>query len=508
MQLDPQPYQEIPALNRKNTQSNENNDPAWSVGQADNASKGVNTGENSTPASKQGQDFDPANRDSPQNTPPNHNSPGASSKSSAASGSDDEDNTNGAEAPNLNVDPQDPQDTLKISPGATESPSSSNFVVFASLTLLIDGDSTAPNGGAIMGKSTYRAGYEGQISNTPISVGVDKIVIGTTTFGLPTSTPLFIGGQSMVKDVNGDVVLGVSTYPPGGQAQISNHALSAGVKSVVKDGTSCAIPTPGTPDTILVDKNSISRAPDGGAIFEGGTISIRSQSSINDHAISVGASNIVVDGTSYALPGSTGAILQSPHPQPTAPVTLTNGAVLTPMGTAATVSGTTYAIPSDHIVLVVNGQNVPFPTETTLQSVFTVAGQIFTAAPTGFAIGSQSVALDGIAATLDGTVVSLGPSGVQVGSKTMPLTSAQTTEGALGGLIMSGSGGGGEPGGTTGTGNGSSILAFTGESSRVRRRLGIVFFGTVGIVMEVLSLLVYTRCKNGQGYGARQARRW
>ncbi|CAF9941909.1 MAG: hypothetical protein ALECFALPRED_009380 [Alectoria fallacina] len=135
------------------------------------------------------------------------------------------------------------------------------------------------NGGVVVEKSAYTAGYEGQISNTPKSVGMEKIVIDATTYALPTSTPLFIGGQSMVKAANGGVVIGTSIYPPGSQAQISNPDLSVGVNGVVVDGTSYVIPTSGAGDTILVDRNPISRAPDGGVIFEGGSIGIGSQSS-------------------------------------------------------------------------------------------------------------------------------------------------------------------------------------------------------------------------------------
>lgn len=475
-----------PGSNSKNTKAG-GSDPAWSDGQADGASKGANAGQKPTPTSKQSQDSDPANQqDDSQNIRPNQSSPGASKISPAAGGNGGD--KNGAEAPSWNIDPQDSPDGPKNPLGNTKSPGS---IVLASPTpLIVDGNTIekAPNGGAVIGKSTYTAGYEGQISSVPISVGVDNILIGTTTHALPTATPLLIGGQSMVNAVNGGVIIGTSTYPPGSQAQISDKALSVGVDSVVVGGTSYTIPTPSTADTVFIDSQSISRAPDGGAIFEGGTIPLGSQSSMNGHAISVGASTVVVDGKSYALPSSAGATLQYPYSQPTVPVTLTNGAVLTPGGDAAIVSGTTYAIPSDDIVLVINGQTVPLPTETTLQPVFTVAGQVFTAAATGFAIGSQSVALDGTAATLDGTVVSLGPSGVQVGSKTMPLTSAQTTEGGLGGLIMNGFGSGGEPGGTVGVGNGSSVLAFTGESSKLGRKLGIVFFGIMGaLVMGIVA---------------------
>ena len=426
-----------------------------------------------------------------QNTPPNQNSPGAFTSSLTAVGSSGDDNSVTG-APGTNTDLQISQDSPKGPEGIIESPLSTNSVVLASPTPLIIDSSTiekAPNGGAVIGKSTYTAGYEGQMSNTPISVGANKIVIGTTTHSLPTSTPVLIGGQSMVKAANGGLVIGTSTYPPGSQAQISDTALSVGVNSVVVGGTSYAIPTPGTAYTSLLDKIPITRAPDGGAIFEGGTVGLGSQSSMNGHLISVGASTVILDGTSYALPSSAGAVLQIPYSQPKAPVTLTNGAVLTPGGTAATISGTTYAIPPDDSGLVVNGQTVPFPAETTMQSVFTVAGQTFTAAPTGFAIGGQSVALDGTAATLDGTVVSLGPSGVQVGSKTIPLTSAQTSEGSLGGLIMSGFGSGGEPGAVAAGGNSSGILAFTGSSSRVGKGLGVVIFEAI-ITILGLTMLV------------------
>lgn len=496
LQPDPATVSADPGSGSEDTQSNASNDPAVSVGQADDASQNGNGGEKPAPALKQGQDSDTVNQqEDPQNSPPSHDPPGASTNSLEVSGSGS-DNNNGAGASSLVVDPQgllSPQEIPKATPAVTASSSSSNPIILASPNPLIVGGITidkAPNGGAIIGKSTYAAGYEGQISKTPISVGVDNIIVDSTTHALPTSTPVLIGGQSMVKAANGGIVVGSSTYTPGSHARIADTAFSVGVDSVVVGGTSYAIPSPGPADTIPVDKLSISRAPDGGAVFGGRTIGLGSQTSINGHAISVAVSTVVLDGTSYALPSSAGAVLQTPHPQPNEAVTLTNGVVLTPGGTSATISGTTYAVPSDGGVLVVNGQSLPLATETMLQSVFTVGGQVFTAAPTGFTIGSQSVALGGTAATLDGTVVSLGPFGVQVGSKTMPLTSAQTTVGGLGGLIMSGFGSGGEPGETAGGGNGSSILAFTGDSSPVERRLGIVFFGTVGMVTAVVALLV------------------
>ena len=474
------------------SQSKENSDPALSVGQEDDPSKSNDAGENQTPASKQAQDSDPAKKhDDSEDTPPKQHSPGASTPATGDDSS--ENNNNQVVAPTPDANPQGSQTSPKVSLLATDSPLSPNPVLLASPTPLIVSGNTiqkATNGGAVIGASTYTAGYEGKLSDVPISVGVDNIVIGTTTHALPTSAPVLIGGQSIVKAANGGVVIGTSTYSPGSQAQVSGKKLSVGVDSIVVGGTSYAIPTPSTADTMLVGKSPISRGPDGVAIVGGATIGLGSQSSINGHVVSVGASTIVLDGTSYALPSSAGAILQPSPPQQNLPVILMNGAVLTPGGNVATVSGTTYAIPSDDSGLVVNGQTIRFPTVTSVQSVFTVADQTFTATPTGFVIGGQSVALDGTAAMVNGTVVSLGPSGVQIGSKTMALTSAQTTQGGLGGLIMSGFGSGVQPGQTAGSRNGSSVLAFTGDSSRLGQRPGTVCFEITFMILGIISSLV------------------
>ena len=488
-QADPPTSSVDPGSEPKPAQPAESHDPHWSADQTDNASAGGNTGDKVAPVSMGGQDPDPATKQdiNPPNPPLIQSSPEAPYNPPAVG--DSSGSTIEVGPSKLNVNPQGSQTTLGTPWGATKPALAVNSVVLAPPTPLTVGGSTiekGPNGGAVIGKSTFTAGYEGKISSVPFSVGPESIVIGTVTHELPTSTPVLVGGQSLVKAANGGVVIGTSTYPPGSQAQISDTALSVGVENVVVGDTTYAMPTPVAADTAFIDSQSISRALNGGAILQGGsTIGLGVQSSINGHAISVGASTVVIDGVSYALPSSVGAVLQAP--QVDEPVTLTNGAVLIPGGSASTISGTTYAIPSGNGVLVVNGQTVPLPTQTALQSVFTVAGQIFTAAPTGFAVGSQSVTLDGTAVTIDGTEVSLGPSGVQVGSKTMPLTSAQTTEDGLGGLILSGFGSGGEAGVTAGSGNGSNVLAFTGDGRRVEQELLAVF---LGVMIMILGLVV------------------
>lgn len=141
-----------------------------------------------------------------------------------------------------------------------------------------------------------------------------------------------------------------------------------------------------------------------------------------------------------------------------------DGHTLLQDGSAITLSGTVVSLgPSG---LQVGSSTIPLTSSQNtagLQSVFTIAGQTFTANPTGFAVDTHSVSIDGLAVTLSGTPVSLGSEGLRIGSTTWPLTPAQeTADVALGGLIMFGFGSGAGP-----VVNVSSPLAFTGGSPRL-----------------------------------------
>lgn len=57
-------------------------------------------------------------------------------------------------------------------------------------------------------------------------------------------------------------------------------------------------------------------------------------------------------------------------------------------------------------------------------------------------------------------------------------------------MIIRDFGSGAEPGATARGGNESELLAFTGDSSRVGRTLGIVVFEAMIMVMVVVDLLV------------------
>ena len=236
--------------------------------------------------------------------------------------------------------------------------------------------------------------------------------------------------------------MGSSTYPPGSQATFFDSAISVGVDMLVLDSsTTYALPAHLTDDDpTLVDGNPITRAPDGGVIIGDSTIVIPgSQTTFSDHTISASIASVIIDGSTFALPTSAGAVAY--QALASKPITLANGVLISAGGHAAVISGTTYSIPpTAGSGFLVDDKTSRSPTSS-LQSVFTIAGPTFTANPTGFVADGHSIALHGSAVSLSGTPISLGPSGLQIGSSTLPLVPAlETHTVGLAGLIVEGFG--------------------------------------------------------------------
>jgi len=294
-----------------------------------------------------------------------------------------------------------------------------------------------PNGGVVVGSSTVMPGNTVQVAGAPLSVGTDHVVLGTSSYALPAATTagaVLVGSSPVVKASNGGVVIGGSTVAPGIQTAVAGYTISVGSSHAVVDGITYALPASAgavvqaapAPSPVFVGSQSVVLGPNGGIIIGSSTIAPGAQATIAGKVVSVGSSSMVIDGTTYSLPTSPGAVLQqapnfAQNLASGITVTLANGAIITPGGAPVTISGSVIAIPSGGTGLIVNGKTVPLPTN----SVFTIAGQTFTAAPTGFAVAGQSLSPGGSAITLSGTVLSLGPSGLQIGSSTIPLSSPQ-----------------------------------------------------------------------------------
>lgn len=361
----------------------------------------------------------------------------------------------------------------------------------------------APGGGIIIGSLTMPPGSQTTFLSHTISAGSSAVLIDSSIYALPTvgailqqpkpplAGPVLIAGQSIVRAPNGGLIIGSSTVASGSQLTVSGHIFSAGLSSVIIDGSAYALstkvgailPQPTSPleSPVLIAGQSIIRASNGGLIIGSSTIASGSQATVSGHIVSAGSSSVIVDGSTYALPTSVGAIIHKLADLQA--ITLANGAIISAGGPPAALSGTTYSIPSDGRALLASGKRMPFPTKP--QSIFTIAGETFTAAPTELVAAGKTVALNGSAVTIDGTVVSLGPSGMQIGSSTIPLGVAEeTAEANLGDLIMSGFGSG--PRTTNRTSDGI-VVSSTGGSPRLANNIWKAFVCIAGVRIGMLT---------------------
>ena len=177
----------------------------------------------------------------------------------------------------------------------------------------------------------------------------------------PTTDPatLTVGGQVITANPSNVIVAG-STLTPGSNAiTVSGTSLSLdNAGNLIVNGNSVPIPYAPlhvSPPVFTVGGQSLTALPNGFA---------------------VAGSSVVPGGPPVVLSGT--------------PIALDYSGVLT-IGSSST--------------LLPNGPAVP------TADVYTVGGQIITANPTGFAVGSTTLSPGGSAATISGTVISLGPSG-------------------------------------------------------------------------------------------------
>ena len=286
------------------------------------------------------------------------------------------------------------------------------------------------------------------------------------------------GNKQAQTDTAGGLVIGSNhgdtladlTIPIGSKITIAGQVISAFASSGTVYGSIYALPLNGGAglqtsvpplDPLLIAGESILRASGGGIIIGSSTIEPVSAVTMSGYTISAGQSDLLIDGSTYTLPSTVGAVVQQSSDNQA--ITLANAGIISAGGSPITLSGNVYSIiPGGGSNLVASEMAATIPK--VAQSVFTIDGQAYTAVPTGFAISGQTIAEGGPAVTIGGTVFSLGPSGLQIGSSTIPLNVGQTGGAGLGDHIMSAFGG--APTVTSSASNSSSVMAFTGGSPR------------------------------------------
>ena len=422
---------------------------------------------------------------------------------------------------------------------------------------------TAPGGGVVVAGSTIAAGSQVTVAGHVISAGSSNVVVDASTFGLaaPSAVPDLL--QNDVQNSNGPFN-GIVTLPNGAIISAGGSAatVSGKVVSVLPNdngilvgSSTVALPSNLLPASVIVAGQTLTAAPNrggfvigtntlsaggsaitisgtpisilpsnGGLVVGSSTVALpvaayASQSvytvggqtftaaptgfAIGSSSLSVGGSAITISGTVVSL-GPSGLQIGSSTialPTPVQSVYTVGGQIFTAApsgfsiagtslsigGSAVTISGTVVSLGSSG--LQIGSSTIPLTSTSGPQSVFTVAGQTFTAAPTGFSIAGTSISAGGSAITISGTVISLGSAGLQIGSSTVPLTASASTTG-LEGLITSALAGStptGNAGAGTGAGAKATNTALQGTGSRTNLSIGAVL--AVAILGGIGSIL-------------------
>ena len=289
-----------------------------------------------------------------------------------------------------------------------------------------------PNGAVISA-----GGPTAVVSGTTYSVlpsNQGLLVNGASTMALPPlpSAPQLIfsvAGQTFTAARAGFSIAG-TTILPGGQAlTISGTAISLNSFSQLQIGSS-TIGLAQTPETVgpavfTVAGQTFTAAPTGFPIAGSSLTPGGSPVYLSGTLVSLDASShLQIGSTTVNMGINTASATQSVFAVAgqtfTAEPTgfVVAATTLTPGGSAITISGTPVSLAPGG-TLAIGSSTIALPSQT----VFTVGGQTFTAEQTGFAIASTSIS-PGHAVTISGTIVSLGPSGaLVVGSSTMSLPS-------------------------------------------------------------------------------------
>ena len=317
------------------------------------------------------------------------------------------------------------------------------------------------------------------ISNTPVSLGNDALVVGSSTqlLALPQSTmaaPITIGGYQIIPPGPGsNLVIGTHTLAPGQGITISATPIFLGSNFLAVGTSKIPLPT-AEPDQINHKQPHY---------FAIGSQTIAIQSAgivVGSQTLQPGGPAITVSGTSYSL-GTTEFIAGS----------------LTETFPAA-------AKPSHFRPFVVMS-GLSQIDASSIHDIIAVGEETIKLNPSNIVIHGTTLTPGASGITIDGTVISLGTDELVVGSKTETfsnlLAAESTASGGLGAVIMSGFGQIGAttldsdqavPSGSAGVGTGkpsATETAFKGSAVRSIALDGVALFASWSFGLAALMLL-------------------
>ncbi|MCJ1337849.1 hypothetical protein MMC09_003133 [Bachmanniomyces sp. S44760] len=283
----------------------------------------------------------------------------------------------------------------------------------------------------------------GQPQSVQTPQGAFSIINGVTVQPIippaTTNMPVEVAGIPVSFDPERPgVVVGSKTVLPGAPlVQVAGTLISLGSSDIVVDGSTVPIAQHAGPSPLAATIDS--QIIGSGAIY---APSVDGTEPTPEMAATFSGTPLSVDQTGVVVLGSPSITLaENPNPSiftvggqtfTAAPQGIpVDGTTLTQGGGAVIISGTPISLAPSGMIIIGSS------TAATLspQSVFTVAGQLFTANPQKFAIGSMSISEGGQGVTISGTPISLGPLGnLFIGTKTAILPKNLP---GLGNVIMS-----------------------------------------------------------------------
>ena len=241
------------------------------------------------------------------------------------------------------------------------------------------------------------------IPNTPDSVG--KGASGSVSPEVDNNGGSNIGA-SLQEASGGGVKIGTVTIAPGAQTTHSGHAVSVGSSFVLVDGTSFDLQSlqSGAPPGIAITTGpSQQDLSPGGVVVGTTTLAPGVQSIYSGQTISVGSSVFAIDVTSYSKASSAGGFII--------------GTTTLPPGAQITSSGHVISGASDSVVI--DGSSYAFATAGTSQQDLS---------PGGLVVGTTTLA-PGVQSTFSGHTIS-------VGSSVFALDGTSYSKASGGGLII------------------------------------------------------------------------
>ncbi len=288
-----------------------------------------------------------------------------------------------------------------------------------------------PNGAAIDGQ-TLSTGQAITVSGTPISLGLDGLVIASSTINLPdilAAQVLTAAGQTMTISENGGITIAGTTLVPNAPAvNIAGTRISLGPDGLIVGTSTTSLP-------VITPAAVISAAGQAGIVDPDG--------------------NFIIAGTT-----------------------------LSPEAPAITVAGTRMSLGTNG--LIIGSSTLPLASK----SMVTIAGHAYPLSKisNGLVIGDSTLHPGQPAITISGTPVALQGSGLVIGTPIVPYQDIIASSSAalgVGDFILSGLNGGFAAASMTGvggsnqtqdntTGNAGGVAAFHGAADGMRGRRSMV----------------------------------